>query len=82
MGFSQRLEQSSPLTKRNPELACSIGIETNLLFVIICPEVAGIIPWSIVFSHTPWVSHFDEFVNTISVFIGETMSLDETIGMS
>jgi len=75
-------EMRSPLVKRNPEFSIiwSVG-DTSLSSPLISPVTTIDRPWSVISAITPWVSHLNESVDTLSV-CSETETLENSISVT
>ena len=81
MGIESLSVIGSPLIKGYPIFSLISISKISLAFPFWSPAVTIFIPWSVISGFSPWVSHFNDFLNAFSIG-GKAESLKDTISVT
>jgi len=73
--------EGSPLIKWYPVFTFISSRKISLFFPLFGPFGTSRRPWSVIFGNTPWVSHFDELMDALSI-LGKAKTIKDSIGVT
>lgn len=74
--------EGSPIAKGNIVFSLFSTSEISLLFPLFSPGVTFSRPWAIIFAGSPWVSHFNESMDYLSIIILKLYCSDDSVSVT